>query len=492
MLLGLTAHVWAHGELYHFERTQPGAEKLTPPSVLEMAGPAQAQGPEIVGRWNLPKPWPVIGVHVAMLPSGHVLHYIYPNRISKLEAVLWEPATSDFTPADIDIDIFCSGLSFLADGSLYVTGGNDTQCDQQGREVTHLFDARTRQWTQLQDMAMARWYPSNLTLGDGRVLILSGLNRNCRLNSMMEIYTPGLGLEVIPEGQLAIDLYPRLHVLSTGKVAHVGPEDFTRTFDPATRQWQVVTRSLLGWRHEGTSVLVPGTTDEIMTIGGFSDFVRQPQGQCERIDFKSATPTWRPTGALNIARAHGNAVILPDRKVLLVGGGRFEFYIQPVRQAEMYDPDTEKWTLLASQHYARAYHSTAVLLPDARVLSAGQDYDDGAFTAELYDPPYLFRGPRPVITSAPERIIYGEPFSITTNQAAEVSSVALIALSAATHSVNTAQRYVGLDFVSPAANSLTATPPAHGNLAPPGPYMLFILNAAGVPSEAKILLLGAI
>ncbi len=275
-------------------------------------------------------------------------------------------------------------------------------------------------------------------------------------------------------------------------MAHVGPEDVTRTFDPATRQWQIITRPQMGWRHEGTSVLVPGTTDEIMIVGGFAKPGIQPHRECERIDFKTEPPTWCPTGALNIARAHANAVILPDRKVLLVGGGRFEFYLQPVRQAEMYDPDTETWTLLPQQHYPRAYHSTAVLLPNGRVLSAGQDYEGSAFTAEVYDPPYLFRGPRPVITSVPERIVYGQAFSIVTDQAAEIGSVALIALSAATHSVNTTQRYVGIDFALQAANSLTATPPAHGNSAPPGPYMLFILNAAGVPSEAKIVLLGAI
>ncbi len=496
LLIGLTMHAWAHGELFHFQRTQPGAETFTLPSTPDTQtatiGATQLQGPELVGQWHPPMAWPVIAVHAAMLPSGRVLHYVYPSLTSKLEAVLWHPSVGNFEPATINVDVFCSGLSFLADGSLFVSGGNDYQCDTQGRRVTHLFDSKTQQWTRLQDMSEARWYPANLTLGDGRVLILSGLGQNCRLNSMMEIYTPGLGLQEIPEGRLSLDLYPRVHVLSTGKVAHVGPEDVTRTFDPATRQWQVVTRSLLGWRHEGTSVLVPGTTDEIMTIGGFSEPGRLPNRQPERIDFNAVSPTWRPTGQLNIPRAHANAVILPDRKVLLVGGGQFEFYLRPIHQAEMYDPDTEMWTLLPAQHYARAYHSTAILLPDGRVLSAGQDYEAGAFTAEIYDPPYLFRGPRPVITNAPERLIYGEPFSIVTAQASAIGSVALIALSAATHSVNTAQRYVGLDFAVQAANSVTATAPAHGNLAPPGPYMLFILNAAGVPSEAKILLLGAI
>jgi hypothetical protein len=176
--------------------------------------------------------------------------------------------------------------------------------------------------------------------------------------------------------------------------------------------------------------------------------------------------------------------------VLVVGGGGGGGqYTNPVLAPELYDPKTGQWTVMASQAIQRTYHSTAVLLPDGRVLSSGSD--NGASTEhtyEIFSPPYLFNGARPVIQAAPASIGYGSSFTITTADASTITRVALIRPSATTHADNMDQRYVDLTFTT-GSGTIQATAPANGNLAPPGYYMLVIVNANGVPSVMPFLLL---
>jgi hypothetical protein len=467
---------------------RPAPGSLAP---QELDAPHENAPPQQVGRWERVLRWPLTAIHAAVLPTGTVLHYGYPDRgYGGSKAVTWDPATGMFQDTQVSTDIFCSGLSFLADGSLYVTGGNDYYCDDQGRDVTNAFNPYSTLWTPLDRMAVARWYPTNLTLGDGRVLIVSGTDRNCEYTPVMEMYTPGQGLQVIPEGQRRLELYPKMHLLTSGKAAHVGPEALTDIFDPVAKTWTVIGFSNGGYRDSGLGFLVPGKEDEVMIGAGYGPGPT-PLATCERINFTDAHPRWRPTASVHHARAMVNGVILPDRKVLLVGGGTDGYYDAPILIPEMYDPDAETWTDMATMTIGRMYHSTAVLLPDGRVLCAGEDDGASAVTAQVYDPPYLFRGARPVITSPVPAVRYGQTFTLTTPQAANIRSVVLIRTSSVTHTLNTDQRYVGLTFSQEGADVLRATAPPDGNHAPPGPYMLFILNGQGVPSVAQIVLLGS-
>ena len=451
-------------------------------AALMMAG--VDPGPAVVGQWAPPQEWPVIGIHAAMLPSGKVLHYSYPTSSQGSTARLWSPGTGLFTPANFPFsNIFCSGLSMLPNGFFYETGGTLPGCDFRGMSVTNAFNPFTESWTYIATMADGRWYPTNILLGDGSTIILSGRSLDCVLNTTMERYVPGGGIELVLGGQLQNQsLFPRLHLLTSGEIVRVGQEVQTIRFDPqAVGPWQVVGLSNFGHRCEGTSVLLPGRTDQILIVGGMCPAT----GTAEIIDFSAGIPQWRYTNPLNHPRGHADALILPDATVMVVGGGTQETYGMPVLIPELFDPDTETWTQLAPHTYGRMYHATTVLLPDGRVLVAGQDDGLSAFSGEIYSPPYLFAGPRPGIGAVPQRISYGRAFSLATANAAQIGSVALIAPTTVTHSVNTSQRYVGLDFEVLGAGGLRLTGPLNGNHAPPMYYMLFIVDDGGVPSVAE-------
>ena len=207
----------------------------------------------------------------------------------------------------------------------------------------------------------------------------------------------------------------------------------------------------------------------------------------EMIDLGEQTPAWSPTGSMNYARHHANPVLLPDGKLLVVGGTPVaNSKDEAVLAAELFDPETATWTEMASMVRPRIYHSTAILLPDGRVLAAGTD---GEFTAEIYSPPYLFQGPRPEISTAPPTSAYGNTFQVSSPDAQDITRVVMIRPAAMTHSVNMEQRYVELEFVA-GSGVLTVQAPPSANLAPKGYYMLFVVNSADVPSEATFILLG--
>jgi hypothetical protein len=205
---------------------------------------------------------------------------------------------------------------------------------------------------------------------------------------------------------------------------------------------------------------------------------------------------------MSVARRQLNATILADGRVLVTGGSNSTgFNVAPtddkVLAAELWDPATEQWKTLSKMTHYRVYHATALLLPDARVLSVGSGQpaayglsDDR--TGEIFNPPYLFRSdgtlaPRPVITSAPTQVGYGQAFSVSTPNASAVRKVTWIRLGSVTHAFNMGQRLNNLSFTASGTSALTVSAPAAARLAPPGHYMLFLIDANGVPSVAKII-----
>jgi hypothetical protein len=223
---------------------------------------------------------------------------------------------------------------------------------------------------------------------------------------------------------------------------------------------------------------------KILYVGG-----GRTTNTAETIDLNSAAPAWKWTGSMAYPRRHLNATVLPTGEVLVTGGTSgitFSDVNAAVHAAEVWNPGTGLWTTLASNTVNRVYHATSILLPDGRILHTGSgDGGPNQRNAELFSPPYLFKGARPVITAAPKVVGYGTSFTITTPEAADIAKVSLIRLGSTTHAFDMNQRFRWLSFTRK-TGELAISALTGRNRTPPGHYLLFILNRNGVPSVAKI------
>jgi hypothetical protein len=462
------------------------------------AAAATAGAPQDVGEWGPVVDWPVVGVHVALLPDGKVLAYdsigdnateTYPVH-DRTRATVWDPATGVHTPADVDtgFNVFCSGLAHLHDGRLFLAGGNkDTALN--GIVQTHIFDPAGYSWSLGPNMASGRWYPSVTPLPNGEMLITSG-----RVNTP-EVRTLAGGLRALTTASLGLPLYPWMDVAPDGRAFYSGPDQTLRALDTSgTGTWQTLgQRDTINRDYGGHAVFDIGKT---LVAGGGSS-----TKDARVVDINGAPPVVTTTAPMAFGRRQHNLTVLADGSVLATGGlssgASLVDLNAGVYAAELWSPATGQWRTLAAMQTTRQYHSTALLLPDGRVLSSGggicgtcDQVGYLAKNAEVFSPPYLFQAdgtlaPRPAIGAAPSSASYGAPIEIATADPASIRKVALVRLGSNTHSVDMEQRYVPLSFTA-GTTSLTATAPANANSAPPGPYMLFIVNADGVPSVAHM------
>jgi hypothetical protein len=440
--------------------------------------------PAQLGQWTAPFDLGVVGVHAMVLHTGEVLLWRGKTASVGTIAKLWDPATGTVSevPYVGQHNLLCTGMSFLPNGQVLVTGGTNWDLGgENGTAQTAIFDPVSRSWRPGPMMEQARWYPTNVTLADGRVLIFAGKVTSTVHANVVERYEPtGGSLATAEPGATTTMMpYPRMFLRPDGRVVRVGVERQTSFYDPATGTWTTGPLMNYGQRSSGSAVLLPG--GDVLAIGGASGGVTT--SSTEILDLDAPSPSWRISAPMSFARKNLNPVLLPDGNVLVVGGNQQSLYDLPVLATELFDPETETWTTLASHTAPRAYHSTAVLLPDGRVFVAGQTSGSQGATGEVFSPPYLFRGPRPVITTAPSEVARGEAFAVGTGDAARVQRVALIRPDSVTHGVNFDQRYLPLSF-APAGGGLSIQAPA-GSEAPPGWYMLFLVDDAGVPSVAS-------
>jgi hypothetical protein len=438
--------------------------------------PVEAQSLSVIGRWSAPQTWPVTAVHNHMLHTGKVLFWTYSD-----EGWLWDPATSGLTPATrAGFNTFCTGHSLLADGRLFVAGGHIS--NSVGLPNAATYDPASDSWVRHSNMNAGRWYPTNTTLADGDVLVVSGdIDTTQGVNRLPQVWRAATDTwRDLTTAQLALPLYPYMYLAPNGRVFVAGPSQTTRYLNTSgTGSWSVVANSSYGYRDYGSSVLYDD--GKVLIVGGGNP----PTNTAEVIDLNASTPTWRPVAPMANRRRQVNATLLPDGTTLVTGGSSESGFDNPagaVYAGELWNPATETWTTVAGFTKYRGYHSFALLLPDGRVLSGG---GDGNQSAEVYEPGYLFKGARPVITSAPSTVAYGQTFFVGTPDATQIGRVSLVRLSSVTHSFNMDQRINRLAF-SAVVDGLNVSGPANGNLTPPGYYMLFILNASGVPSVARI------
>lgn len=504
-----------------------------------------------VGEWRvLPYDSQIESVHMALLHTGKVLYY---SGFRVAEAVptetrLWYPKTGEIKTVPTPGDLFCAGHSFLPDGCLLSTGGSLEyrnlpkfppflvrltrpiqpllvallepiwkKLEPTGTTFLYLFDPLTEEWSFAGDMPEGRWYPTNTSLPNGQILLLSGMNEGggfgtggqVKINRRVEIFDAEHGLSqvaTIPEFDDAESFpsdYPRIHVLPiheeekefypAGKVFCSGNGPDTKMLNLQTWDWSDVGK--LNWhgREDGCAVLLPlcpphyqarvlvfgGSTEE----GGLGEVTET----AEIIDLSSKSPHWEWAESLRNKRVNASSVLLPDGKLLAMGGNRSHRFDQPVLDVELFDPDTGKWEMLAPMSVPRGYHSTALLLPDGRVLSSGTTpFGFWELRMEVYWPYYLFRGARPEIEQVPKNISYGQPFEVNYQcSEGEIRSVVLMRPGAMTHAFDMEQRHVELVVQELGRRHLTAIAPRDEYVAPPGYYMLFLLTDNGVPSEAE-------
>jgi hypothetical protein len=464
-------------------------------------------GPDEPGRWEQLPDSPIFVVHAAVLRTGKVLLWSGTAEVGDpLESRVWDPATGTMTMQAYGEDLFCSGHSFLPDGRLLVAGGAPIG----SMRSTHIFDPTAEAWTKVADMQEARWYPTVLTLPDGRILAASGSGA-----TQVEVYDAATDAWTLVAGATRTfqELYPSLHLLPSGEIfysrAGWAMADAVQTqtayltlATPTAGSWTSLGQQAFPDRQEGSAVIQVDTTvsppaAQVTVIGGGvsgAPTVRNPlTGETIDVTALAPPPSWVRTADMHYPRTNVNAVLLPDGTILAVGGqrnGKWNPDHQPVLEAEIYDPRTDTWTLTPAMAHPRQYHSIAVLLPDGRVLTAGGvDPSPGVVerdqrSMEVFSPPYLFNGPRPAIGAAPPGVAYGAAFDVTTPDADEIQSVVLLRPCAMTHHTDAGQRYVRLPIAARDPDTLTVDAPADANVAPPGHYMLFILNANGVPSTA--------
>ena len=447
-------------------------------------GPSNAA---VVGQWSPVVSWPIAPVHMVLQRTGTVL--IFNEANGGQSARLWDPATSAFTAVPTPSNIFCAGHTLLADGRSIVIGGQVNPCCYTGIVDTNLFDATTGAWARVADMAFPRWYPTATTLPDGRILAISGWTVPGQLADTPEIYDPALNVwRSLAGATLSNPMYSFMFVLPDGTVLNAGPDRQTRRLDVVAESWIDTGDSLIS----GHSAVMyqPGRVMKSGTHGDPDNPAPSADPRTVVIDMTQATPAWREVAPMAFPRAYHNLTILADGTVLATGGertGQGNNVGQAVYEAELWNPATETWSTMARLQRPRLYHSGALLLPDGRVLMAGGNL--GTYfepDAEIYSPPYLFKGPRPAITTAPTTVAYGGGFFVETPDTANITGIALVRTGAPTHGFDQNQRYLSLSFAA-APNGLDVTAPADTRVAPPGDYLLFILNANGVPSVGRFL-----
>ncbi|MDF0676493.1 MAG: DUF1929 domain-containing protein [Nitrospira sp.] len=494
------------------------------------------------GRWEvLPFKSGVLAVHAALLPMGKVLFFAgsgssavrfaspdFGNEAKGIfTSVVWDPAVPpgpgapNFshpatlrTPDGKVFDFFCGGDAFLPDGRMLSAGGTLDYNPFKGRADVAVFDPFNETWAFVKQMQHGRWYPTLIAMGDGRVLATTGLNEAGNgHNQAVELYSAATDSWQplhLPAAFPGLPLYAHLFLMQDGRVFFSGG----RMDDPLQVEPCVLdlTQNPIGLtflpdlldpvlRNQSASVLLPPAQDQKVLIMGGGPVGKPDKtdatGMVSIVDLKKPHPDYVAAEPMLLPRLHLNAVILPDRTVFVTGGSLKQEDKPLARlQAESYDPATGQWQLMATATIPRLYHSTALLLPDGRVVTAGGNPEGGhsvtweppdpeeEMRLEVFSPPYLFKGPRPTIGTVVTEWNYGQQVSVPTPQAVQIRWAHLVKCGVTTHSFNCEQRLVDLPIAARTSTSLRVAVPGNRNLAPPGWYMLFIVDTDGVPSVA--------
>jgi hypothetical protein len=477
----------------------------------EPAGPPSIEHPEAnassvssTGQWGATFSTGIVGLHASLVPltvggAGVLVwgHTGVPHIWN-----LSNPAPT-FTPMDEPVELFCAGHTFLPDGGLLVVGGHD-EIKGDGFGIPNAYRFVDGAWVEEPPMSFARWYPTATTLENGDVIVYAGTDNDKVAVRTPERYSYSTGTWTsLTNATRKFPYYPRsfLDPLN-GKVFYAGEHKWSRWLDPNAKaglgKWSAPNERQIADREYGSAAMYE--QGKILYAGGGGRSRTAgipPTNSAEIINLNQPAPQWSLTGSMAYGRRQMNLTILADGKVLATGGTSSTGFTNRTlarKDAEVWDPTTGAWTLLAKESVVRVYHGISLLLPDGRVLSAGSGDGKGLpleTNGQIFSPPYLFDqtgapAVRPQVTDiSTTALSYGQSFTIDTPAPSSIARVHLIRFSSVTHAFNQSQTLYRAGF-SVSGGSLNVQAPANGRLAPPGPYLLFIVNTSGVPSEARI------
>ena len=471
------------------------------------------------------------------LKNPHPAEIFEPNKMGENNGQVYEISNEG-----IDGDIFCAGHTFLEDGQLFIAGGTYKYDSSvlgipippfRGLDHCYVFHPETLKWERLSNMKYSRWYPTCIMTSDKTVVVMAGLTKDFPWVFLNKIETFKNGEDWKDDSDLDrwLPLYPRLHLLPNGEIFYAGSFNTHYTFpfsvkafpsatvNLATRKWKTIGNPNNTNREEGTTVLLPlippDYTARVLLIGGGTPQGKNAIRDVEMIDFSTNNPAYKPFVSLHHERYYAYPVILPDKSVLILGGktgpkghlhpdpnssnhghdghelphGEVAHHPDAILEPELLDFDSKIWKPMADMKVDRLYHANALLLPDGRIMTAGSNpaREHQELRIEIFKPPYLFKGERPLIIKCESETHYNNTIEIETPNSDNIKEICLIRPSSTTHCLNPEQRYIGLEFERKSDSILRTTILDNANLAPPGYYMLFILNNEGVPSVAHFI-----
>ncbi|MEV7991681.1 galactose oxidase-like domain-containing protein [Streptomyces sp. NPDC086077] len=480
------------------------------------------------GRWEvLPVQNPVRSMHSVVLHNGKVLLIAGSgNDTDMFEAgtftsAVYDPQTGNYKVVPTPDDMFCAGHVQLSDGRVLIMSGNkgypsaDGTVGYQGYKDSYIFDPATESYIKTNDMNDGHWYPSATILGNGDVISFGGLREDSTGSVTAELWSDDeqqwQPLWKVNQTWSYWGLYPSMILMQDGRLFYSGSHVFGNNIPGtgsaiydygANTVTQVPGLQNKDERDQSASVLLPPAQDQkVLTLGGGNiDSNPVANRLTDVIDLKQPNPAYVagppiPQGTVDLGngpvpqtgnqgKMYVSAVLLPDGKVLETGGALHN-RANPVFETSIYDPATNTFDPVAADPEARGYHSSAFLLPDGRVMTTGDNPGNGTWNhnVSIYTPPYLLNGERPSITSVIDtQWTYGDTQRITVDR--PIAKAELIRPAAVTHSSDPNQRFVDLPL-SVDGDNIDLNVTSNPNMAPPGWYMLFAVDANGVPSVAK-------
>ena len=482
---------------------------------IATAKPAAALGqppgpgdiPAATGGWAGLENWPLIAIHSALDAEGRVLTYGTNGdgqQTGRFIYDVWTPGPSAAgghatLPNTTQTDLFCSlQLNRPDTGEMLLFGGDNwtgAVTTNTGNPDITSYNPTNQQLTSLPGMHRSRWYATGTTRADGSIYVQGGDGGW----QQPELWTPTGGSQLLDLDTSALSWwYPRNFVLPDGRIFGIDVEG--RMYYIAADLGSITMAGRLGadrWGFGTTAVMFePG---KILHFGGNS-------ASAVIIDANGANPIVAPAQNLSAAREWGNATLLPDGRVLATGGASNYSLVAAgapladygvVRTAEIWDPATGQWTVQPAETVARLYHSTALLLPDGRVLVAGGGAPGPVSNtnAEIFSPDYLYAQGgggtnRPTIDGiSTDQLGPGDTVGIDVTSNVDIGRVTMVKTGSVTHSFNMDQRIAELPFTV-TGNTVNAVLPNSNNDITPGYYLLSVLTTEGVPSASVMVHVG--